>query len=297
MNLKPTYQMETPPEPAMDWKVYERLILSEWDELLKRKTAPSEEEIQQFLEQYPSMVPGGFNLRGNESGHYPWLSGLISQPVLPSFDHHKPDFMWLSLNSETIEPVLIEIEAPGKSWWTESGQQTAQLTQALDQISEWKAWFDVPHNAAAFKEAYGLEREAPMKRHFRPSYLLIYGRREEAAIKPSFTAKRYHKAPEDVTIMTYDRLEPNPKAHQLVCMKVKNDNGNYVFKTISVPATFTWTPNLAGHRSRLTDFEKAINSNKHISEKRKAFLIRRLPYWNDWSKREDRGIIIMGDEE
>lgn len=289
--------METPPEPAMEWITYVRLILSEWRELLNRDPTPTEEEIQHFLEQYPSMVPGGFNMRGNESGHYPWLSGLISQPVLPSFDRHNPDFMWLSLNSATIEPVLIEIEAPDKRWWTDNGQQTAQLTQALDQILEWKAWFDIPHNTAAFKDAYGLDLETPMRRHFSPSYILIFGRRDDATTKPSLTAKRHFMAPEDVTIMTYDRLEPNPKSHQLVCMKVKNDIGNYVFKTISVPATFTLTPNLACHRSRLTDLETAINSNKHITEKRKEFLIRRLSYWNEWSKRKDRSLIAIGDEE
>ena len=79
MNFYRTYQIETPPEPAMSWDVYERLIVTEWDALLNSET-PNEKEIQAFLEQHPALVPGAFNLIGNESGHYPWLCGLITQP-------------------------------------------------------------------------------------------------------------------------------------------------------------------------------------------------------------------------
>ena len=289
--------MEIPPEPAMEWREYERLIITEWDELLKKTPLPSEVEMQNFLERHPSMVPGAFNLLGNPSGHHPWLCGLISQPILPSYDLQKPDFMWLSLNSEAVEPVLIEIEAPGKQWFTSSGQQTADLTQALDQIAKWKAWFGQSHNVEAFKAMYGLNREASMQRRFKPSYLLIFGRRDEAIKNPSFTAKRSFLVPDDVKMMTYDRLQPNRNADQLVCMKIKNVHGNYVFNTISVPATIMWKPTIADDRALLSDLETAINSNKQISELRKAFLIRRLPYWNDWSKRGDRGIITVGDEE
>ena len=281
----------------MVWRQYEQLLRSEWNELLNRDPAPTEQEMQHFLEQHPSMVPGCFNLIGNESGHYPWRCGLIAQPILPSFDLHKPDFMWLSLNSATIEPVLIEIEAPNKRWWTEDGQQTAQLTQAIDQILEWKAWFDVPHNAAAFKELYRLDTETPFKRHFKPSYCLIFGRREEATKKSNLTAKRHFMTPEDVVVMTYDRLDPNPKAEQLVCIKVINDNGNFHFKTVSVPPTFELSPGLAGHRSCLKEIDSAIISNKHISARRKAFLIERIQYWNDWSMRPVNGVINSGDRE
>lgn len=297
--MKPTYKMETSPEPAMNWKDYEELILAEWNELLNKIPSPTESAVQHFLEQYPSMVPGAFNLIGAESGHHPWLRGLFSQPVLPSFDHHKPDFMWLSQNSDTVEPVLIEIEAPGKLWWTKSGQPTATLTQALDQIAEWKAWFREPHNVQEFKDIYELTRVEWRKRHFRPSYLLIYGRRSEANGKPNLTAKRSLQAQDDVKIITFDRLNPNPKADQLVCLKVINDRGQYVFKAISVPATLIWKPPFACDRARLSGLDSAIESNKHISQKRKEFLIRRLQYWNEWSKKQNHDMIYYtsGDEE
>jgi len=113
--------------------------------------------MQAFLEQYPSMVPGAFCLKGNQRGHFPCLCGLISQPPLPSYDRRIPDLMWISLSSDTEEPILIEIEAPDKHWFAASGNQTAHLTHTLNQVAEWKAWFNKPHNIQAFKAFYGLE--------------------------------------------------------------------------------------------------------------------------------------------
>lgn len=298
MCLKRTYQIETPPEPAMDWEIYQQMMVSGWDELLNRNPGPTEKEVQRFLEEYPAMVPGAFNLMGNRSGHYPWLCGLISQPILPSYNYHVPDFMWLALNSEVVEPVLIEIEEPGKSWFTKSGQPTATLTQALNQISQWKVWFNEPHNVEAFKAFYGLNYAMLDGRDFKPSYLLVYGRREEANRSPYITKLRSHLLlPPDVKIMTYDRLAPDRNADQLVCMNVRKSDGKVIFETISVPATVKWSPSLAKERSQLTGLEFAIDSNKHISQTRKTFLKSRLPYWNEWSKTSDRGIISSADAE
>jgi hypothetical protein len=303
MKLIPTYQMETPPERAMEWRDFEHLILSKWEELLNRTPVPTEPDMQEFLERYPSMVPCAYNIQRFkngprlESGHLPWMNGLISQPVLPSFHHHIPDFMWLSRNSARLEPVLIEIEAPSKRWWKANGDPTADLTQALGQITRWKTWFEDSVNVIKFKEMYGLEWGETVKRQFKPSYLLIYGREVEANSKPDLIGQRSHLAEADVDIMTYDRLYPDPRALQQVCMKVKIDKGETVFKAISVPATMTLKPSLARYRSRLSGLEEAINSNKHISPKRKEFLIRRLPYWNEWLKSPEKGIVIGGDEE
>jgi hypothetical protein len=294
MSWERTYQIEAPPEPAMRWEEYERLILAEWDALLRSDPAPNERKVQTFFEQHPSLVPGAFNLLGNQSGHYPWLSGLISRPPLPSYDRRIPDFMWISLNSEAEEPVLIEIEAPGKRWFTGSGQQTAHLTEALNQIAEWKAWFGIPHNVEAFKAFYGLDREAGMRRRFRPAYLLIYGRRAEANANPSLTQKRGHLHPDDVVVMTYDRLRPNSNASQLLCMKVERER---TFRALSVPATLKWSPSLAEDRALLVGLEAAIDLNPYISSVRKQFLIRRLPYWSEWASRGNKGVISSGDEE
>jgi hypothetical protein len=291
-----SYQIEASPKPPASWSEYERLILADWNYLLHRQPTPTEPEVQAFFEQHPSMVPGAFNLVGGESGHYPWLCALISQPSLPSYDRHLPDFMWLSMNSDTEEPVLIEIEAPGKRWFTESGQQTAELTQALNQIAEWKAWFNVPHNVQAFKALYKLEGEAWRRRRFRPAFLLIYGRRVDASATPERTEKRAFMLPDDTVAMTYDRLQPNPKSRELICMKISPDG---VLTAISVPPTLTWRPGLANERRLIQGLDTAIERNPYIPQARKTFLIRRLPYWNEYADRIKTGISFenAADEE
>jgi len=294
MSLEKTYQIDKPPEPAMVWEEYQQLILSEWDHLLNGEHSPTEAEVHIYLEKHPSMLPGAFNLVGDPSGHYPWLCGLISQPILPAYDYKKPDFMWLSQNSDTIEPVLIEIESPNKRWFTKAGVQTAELTQAINQIAEWKTWFGETHNVEAFKSFYGL---AHSRKRFRPSYLIIYGRRIEFKDKPNLTGKRSNLFADNIKEMTYDRLRPNRDMSQLVCMKVMKYNTEYIFKAISVPATLQWSPGLASDRAFLHNLDDAINSNDYISQIRKEFLIQRLPYWNEWSRNQGRGIIHSGDKE
>lgn len=287
------YHIEEPPEKAQNWETYERAVMTEWDSLLNGE-ASSEASIQVFLERHPSMVPGAFGLVGGESGHDPSLTSLISQPPLPSYDRRIPDFMWLSEWSDTEQPVLIEIEAPGKRWFTKSGTPTADFTQSLNQIAEWKAWFTVPHNVQAFKAFYGLDREAWRRLRFRPAYLLIYGRRAEASADPILTQKRGIVYGDDVVTMTYDRLRPNPKAMDLICVKV---DGPMAFRALSVPATLTWSPSLAEARALISGLGDAIEANPYISQQRKQFLIRRLPYWNEWGHREQKGVINLGDRE
>ena len=294
MVLDRTYQIQDPPERPISWDDYERLITKEWKKLLNREPFPNEPEIQAFFEKYPSIVPGAFSLLGNESGYYPWLCGLITQPPLPSYNKRVPDFMWLAQSSDTEQPVLIEIEAPSKRWFTKSGKQTENLTQALNQIAEWKAWFNVSYNVEAFKAFYGIDRQAWRRRRFRPAYLLIYGCRSEANENPALTQKRTYLHPDDVISMTYDRLCPNPKAKDLICLKAETQG---VFRAVSVPATLRWTPSLADDRTLVNGMDAAIEANLHITPERKAFLIARRPYWNAWARQANKGVIDMADEE
>lgn len=278
----------------MGWDEYERIILAKWAELLNGDVPPAEASVQAFLEQHPSMVPGAFNILGNQSGHYPWYCGVIAQAPLPSYDRRIPDFIWLSSNSDTEQPVLVEIEAPSKRWFTASGIQTADLTQALNQIAEWKAWFGVSHNVEAFKAFYGLDREAWRQRRFRPAYLLIYGRRADANANPNLTRKRGFLNADDVVMMTYDRLSPDSKAGQLICMRV---DATGAFTAVSVPPTLKWRPGHAADRALISHLDTAIDNNPYISLERKRFLIRRLEYWNSWASRSQSGVINAADEE
>lgn len=141
----------------MDWWAYEEIILREWDTLLSSDESKSEAAVRSFLERHPCMVPGSRGLFG-DGHHAPFPAAVISQPVLPGLERRVPDFLWFAMNSESIYPVLVEIEAPSKRWFTTSGKQTEQLTQALDQLAEWKTWFSRPQNLAQFVDYYTLDR-------------------------------------------------------------------------------------------------------------------------------------------
>lgn len=286
-----TYQLETPTAPPLTWEDYEQIVDMEWAALL-RDESTGEKAVHCFLERHPCLISSGLGHFGRATA--PWRMGLISQPPLPSYDRRIPDFLWLCWNSDTDQPVLVEIESPKKRWFTARGQPTAQLTQALDQIAEWKAWFGLSRNVESFRAFYGLDRLAYERRRFRPIYMLIYGRRAEANARPALTAKRAHLQADDVIAMTYDRLHPDRNSHQVVCLSAHSNNE---FIAISVPPTLEWSPALAGDRAEMRDLPAAIEANVYLPPARKAFLIRRLPYWNEWAGRPGTPMVRSSDRE
>lgn len=287
-----TYELVTPPEQAWTWKDYERVLLREWDQLLA--SDPAEALMHAFFERHPCMLPGAFEIAGGESGHSPWFAAAISKPPLPSYGARIPDFMWLANHSLGDVPILIEIEAPGKRWFTKRGQPTSDFTQALDQIREWKAWFASGHNAEEFRDFYELpHRGWILERSFTPQFVLIYGRRAEATARPAIARKRAHMQGPAEYVMTYDRLSPNPKCDDVMCVRRGVDG----FTAISVPPTFTLGPVWAQVRSRIHGKAAAIERNPHLSERRKRFLLDRLPYWDTWGSQEHPGTINLGDYE
>ncbi len=285
-----TYEVKPDPPDPMPWDAYERIVQHEWTTLLNREPPPAEQQIQSFLEQHPCLIPGAFSL-GSRSGHHPYPCAVIAQAPLPSYNHRVPDFLWLSKSSELEQPVLIEIEAPGKRWWTQKGQPTAYLTHALNQITEWKAWFNASHNVLTFKSFYGLDREAWLGRTFRPAYALIYGRRAEANATATLTTKRANMRGEDVVLMTYD--SPDAEGGEFFCVKKEGND----FRAISVPPTMTWNPYLARDRADIRDKETAIAANQHLTPERRTFLLERAAYWDTWAARTDRGSMSLGDRE
>lgn len=276
--LEKTYQLEVGPEKPNSWSEQRRLIAGSWMQLLNRTPPPSENEVQRFLEENPSLVPGALGV-GASTGKYPDLLGVVRQAPLPSYDKRVPDFLWLSGDSETVQPVLVEIEAPAKRWFTKSDKQSHQLTQALDQIAEWKSWFNVSHNVDAFRDFYGLN-QWPLRKRFKPAYILVFGRREEANANAVRIGKRANLAPQDVMVMTFDRLAPLADAEELCCIEAV---GSQSFRIVTIPPTFTWSPMLARERFRSHGWDEAIKESPHISAVRKEFLVRRRPYWENWS--------------
>jgi hypothetical protein len=289
-----SYEIEKCDHGPAEWIDYEALLLKEWGNLLNSVPAPSENIVHTFLEQHPCMLPGAQGMLSRPSADYPFFCAAISQPVLPSYEHRTPDFMWIAGDSATNYPVLIEIEAPTKKWFVQSGKQSEELTQALDQLAEWKTWFSKAHNVAAFKEYYRLPEGFSRGRALKPLYILIYGRRDDANQKEHLAEKRpYLTGGEDTFVMTYDRLAPDRNSDQMMCIRRNRED----YHAISIPPTIKLTPRMARCRSIIAAKAEAVKASPYIAPERKEFLIRRFEYWDTWAKTKEFGPINMGDWE
>jgi hypothetical protein len=287
MLLQRTYRIIEGPS-QMAWGTYEALVQKAWTALLDSGRS-DEREYQLLFERHPCMVPGPFGLIGT-SGHSPYPSAVISQPVLPDFTRRVPDFMWIARDSETIYPILIEIESPSKPWFTKADTQHAKLTQARDQITDWKAWFQNPLNVARLRDYYELEVRGE---NIRPLYLLIYGRRAEANKTVERQRRRSSLSRDDEFLMTYDRLVPQPGACEFYTVRV--DRSGY--QALYVPPTATIGPLFARERAKMRSKDIAVSNSPYFSDERRAFYISRLPYWDDWAVNGQRGIIYTWDRE
>jgi len=287
MLLRKTYEMAEGPSP-MSWREYETVINDKWMSLLESNCA-KESAFQDFFERHPCMIPGPFGLIGT-SGHSPYPAAIISQPILPDFTQRVPDFMWIARDSETIYPVLIEIEEPTKPWFRKDDTQHSKLTQARDQITEWMGWFQNPLNVARLGEYYKLDIRTG--EHIQPLYLLIYGRRSEANKTEDRRRRRANLKRSNEFIMTYDRLTPQSRAGNFFTVRI--DRSGY--RALYIPPTAEFGPLFAHERAKFRDREEALARSPYFSSERREFILSRMSYWDDWTQGR-QGIICTGDRE
>ena len=202
-------------------------IRSEWERV---KLTDDESVAQRFLEKHVALLPGAFGDIGPGGHHGPLYSSIFRLPPLRGLDAKRiPDFMWISRSTVNVTPVCIEIERPTKPWFTSSGQPTAHLTQAQDQLTTWRAWFSEPSNELMFREQYLKGRFA--RRRLTPQFVLIYGRESDFTDTHKLTEdarhlKRIDLARESEHLFTYDSLRWNVKQEGLLTTSV-HDNGQF----------------------------------------------------------------------
>lgn len=288
--LSKKYEIIADCPKATDWEVYEYETVETYRQLLITHKN-DESAFQKFFEENPSMMPGAFGFFG-ESGHAPYNNILISQPQLNGVTKRIPDFLWIATDSCTIYPVFVEIESPSKHWFTSSGQPTADFTQAQTQLTEWKVWFQNPTHQHLFFEYYEIDTEFRRGKSIKPYYVLIYGSREEFNNNPKLNEKRNYLNRDNEIYMTFDRLSPNPKARNVITCK-KSSEG---YIALNIPPTFRLGPVFAKEMSRVNGKEDALR-NSSIPDERKAFLISRFEYWDDFGRRDPRGIRSTSDWE
>jgi hypothetical protein len=290
--LDRTYEVEDGP-PAEDFDSYAARLATEYFALIEAH--PAEHIVQAFLEQHPCLVPGPRSIGVLPSG-YPMHSLLISQPRLPGLRSRIPDFMWIAQTSAGVYPSLIEIERPDKAIFGAKRVPSADFSQARHQLAQWRAWFSRPENEHAFSRDYEPYRDSTLTRiPLEPLYFLVYGRRAEFEHDAELAEVRAQLLTDRTEhLLSYDRLTPDSMLRNAITVRA---TGSGRFKAIAIPPTFVLGPADAKRLLFIDELESVIAEACHISEPRKEFLLRRLPYWREWAAKKQRGVINTGDRE
>lgn len=261
--------MTEPEPPGWSWEKYEDWLTSAWRRHLEQY-AHDEVRIHEFLEQHPCLLPGG-EADGNSIGghHGPFPGVVISQPRLQGTFRRHPDFIWPTKMSSVFQPVLLELERPGKRWFRDDGQQTKDLTQAITQIAEWKTWLDSDGNKLVFYETYGISDAIRAYYKIEPVYRLVYGRRAQFADNARLSRQRESVRPGWLAWSTYDRLSPAASARRWITVRITPEG----WRVVAVPPTFAipkhWESDLQG----VIGLDDAIERNTLISDDRRTFLL------------------------
>jgi hypothetical protein len=267
---------------AMAWPEYEALVRDRFLKLLDSQ--PDEKPVQKFLEQHPSLLPGAGDI-GHGGHHGAWWDAVITQPELKGLGATRyPDFMYVRRDTIITQAVCIEIESPRKPWFNRDLTPSAKLTQALDQLDEWRLWFDKPVNRLIFNQMYVPQEYSD--RLIEPLFVLVYGRDSE--FRPQGPHQDYAKArakrdkyrQSDQWIYTFDMLTPHPYAESYGT--IRGHRGK--FNILNVPATFKTGGYLKSSGSIMDacdDVSDALAENMQLDATRRIYIEER---WNFWKQ-------------
>lgn len=273
---------------------YETATTAAWRELLDSN--PEETDVQAFLELNPAMIPGGHGEVGPGGHHGSEMRAVFREPNLIGLGRDfRPDFMWVTRSTASTTALLIEIEKPSKEWYLKSGVPTAQLTQARDQIQNWREWFTRPGNMEIFRQTYLFDHDFNFQPVV-PYFLLIFGRQSEFTEggkhkdPRALAAKRDSSAGSDEQFMTFDSLKPNYNSYDSLT----------VTRLATGPEVFAFSPGYCtGGDSgpdalRLGGIESALLRTEGMSHARKEYLGSRWGYWQEYEKRRIRSGKMQG---
>lgn len=172
----------------------------EWELVLKE--ANREQEIQDYLEHRPELLPGLFDFHNG-----PLHDVVISK--FPLGADFKCDFAFLTRNSMQLQFTFIEIEEPNKPIFNKDDSFTKEFNQARQQIADWGIWAEKNLHTliemfSPMFEYYPVENDS---KDFR--FYLIYGRRAEVEMskkrKERWSGIQPNSASKSI-VMSFDRL-------------------------------------------------------------------------------------------
>ncbi|MCX5608241.1 DUF4263 domain-containing protein [Streptomyces sp. NBC_00047] len=266
------------PQP-LSWDEYQTFLSPRWEALLASN--PNERKVQEFLELHPCFLPGATASVGRGGHHGPSFEAVIRQPPLQGLGPTRvPDFMWVRRDTGAICPICIEIESPSKSWFNKGSRTpTAELTQAIDQLTEWKVWFNSPENRLIFGKTYAPQYA---DRPIEPQFVLIFGRDSEFRASSSkhenpdyMRLKRDHMSRSNEHFFTYDQLRPSREGADYATI-----TRTAVGWTLhSIPPTFSTGARMRELSGVVGDPSAAVSRTDLIGSDRRAYLLERWRYW------------------
>jgi len=109
------------------------------------ESADREEQLQKILTRIPILLVQ--NMRG---GHGRWV---IPKKKLGA--EYVTDFVVGERHSFGFDWIAVELESPKSKMFTNKGDPTKQLTHAIKQIQDWRAWLKRNQDYAAREQAKG----------------------------------------------------------------------------------------------------------------------------------------------
>ena len=287
--LHKTYELKPGP-PPMSWSEYSEISREEWANILDGSQPPSEKTVSEFLSRNPSFVPGARSLN-LPSGHAPVHGALFVEPSLSGTFLRRPDFMWISNDSLTVDVVLIEIEEPGKRMFNGRGEISSKFTQGFNQLKQWESWFSKPSNQQVFSDTWLPTRY--QNRVLRQSYVYIFGRRAEYENDDYRRNLRATWASQGIELISFDRLAPDQNCQDYITVRGRVYNN----RALHVPPTLRLGPFTSRLHKDVSGVADAAKKCSYMTPQRRAFVLERLEYWTAWAKQEQVGLIGYGDFE
>jgi hypothetical protein len=260
-------------------------IQSEYSSLLDRMTENDEDEkiMHEYLEKRQLLLPG--IMGSNEKYHHGTYGGFIfSEFSLFGSFNRRPDFMFVTKNSQSILINMIEIEKPSKKYFNLDDSFTKDFSGAYQQLEDWKIWCNDSNNTNTLRTwlleiiTHHLMGVLPIKYE----YTLVYGRRNEYKDNKKRINRLNEKTKDPFVVMSFDRLNCFRFSSSFVTTKRKEDG----FFAVQVDPDYRYDNFNYPMHKRLKNLVDAVNANEFMEPSRKKDLIDEITKVNKMSEEE-----------
>lgn len=229
--------------------------------LLDRKER--EQTYQDFLEKNTRLIPREF-IQNHGIGCSIVLRKLSFGP------DYKSDFFYFSKSSDDWNAVFIEIEKPQSQFFKGSSNEFHKdFTSALEQINQWRAWFDRGNQDAFLSSVRAIQvprHMADMNPTFN-KFVLVFGRRSEYSGNEIRRSLIRSQERDDFKIITFDSLSEDLENKYEVSIGVRhNEYVDIMTDEITSKSLYAWVePTQLRVSKHLHDkLENGPNSNYYI---------------------------------